>query len=152
MLVAWNDINRTFNQLEALRRRVARSFADYDEGGGPDDAVFAAWAPSGPRVAVEEGEQSYVIRALVPGMGPSDVEVKVNPDELVIQGRRAIQAPEGYRPLRTERRACEFTRSIGLPATVDVDAVTASVKNGVLTVTLPKTPERKPRVIQVAAD
>jgi HSP20 family protein len=67
-----------------------------------------------------------------------------------LQGSRRVEAPQGYDVHRRERGAYEFTRSFTLPVKVDADQAKATLKNGLLTLTLPKAPEVQPRQINVA--
>ena len=67
----------------------------------------------------------------------------------VMTAERKLTAPEGYAPRRQERASFRFSRSVALPVKVDPEKVTAAVKDGVLTVTLSKAEEARPRQIQV---
>ena len=92
-----------------------------------------------------------LLTAEVPGLGENDIQISATMDSLTIAGERKAAAPEGYAAHRQERGALRFARSFALPAKIDVDKVSASVKNGVLTVTMPKHPESQPKAITVKA-
>ena len=94
---------------------------------------------------------ALVVQADVPGLAEKDLQISLNQDVLTISGERKVQAPEGYAVDRQERASVKFSRSFTLPTRVDGEKSTAEVKNGVLTVTLAKTPEAQPRQISVRA-
>lgn len=104
------------------------------------------------RVAVdirEEGDAFYV-DAEVPGLAAEDVKVDVEKNILTISGERKVEKEESegsYR--RVERSYGSFSRSFTLPETVNADAIHADLKNGVLTLRLPKVEAPKPRAIRV---
>ena len=97
----------------------------------------------------EEGD-TFFVRAELPGVKGENLDISVVEGRLVIRGERKIEAEEketNYH--RREREAGFFRRTIALPAKVDADKVSASMKNGVLTIALPKSEEAKPRKINV---
>ncbi|MDY7108880.1 MAG: Hsp20/alpha crystallin family protein [Planctomycetota bacterium] len=87
----------------------------------------------------------------LPGVKMDDLEILVTGDELRIKGTREIDLPENARVLRCERGSGSFERMTNLPSEIDVDKVEASLRNGVLTITLPKTEARRPRKVAVKA-
>ena len=131
MLIGWREFDDTLRALGMLQR----------------NRPLAAWPPTN----VLETKESFVVRAEVPGLAESDVSVSVEDDALVIRGERKADVPEGYKVHLRERQAYAFTRKLPLPARVASDAVTATLKDGVLTVTLPKAKEALPRQIAVKA-
>lgn len=95
-----------------------------------------------PKVDISENEKEVVITANVPGLSPGDVHVDVDDNSISISGSIEKERKEGKEDetfYRYEREHGEFRRDFALPAGVDKDAVQAVTKNGVLTVTLPKT-------------
>ena len=107
-----------------------------------------------PAVDIVEKDKAYEVTADVPGFEEKDIEIKVVNGLLCIKGERKSEKEEkkeGY--YLNEREIGSFERSFGLPAGVDVDKVEASLKKGVLTVSLPKKPEaQKPeKKIEVKA-
>lgn len=156
MLTRWNDFAplsrfaaRDFSapdSFDALRREMNRLFYDFETGlpGAPfDDA--AVW----PRASLDDNGNALVFRAEVPGLNERDIELNIDGATLSLKGERKDTAPEGYSVHRKERRAYRFARSFSLPTKIDPDAVEATLKNGVLTVTLPKAKEAQPRQISV---
>ncbi|MBT8362404.1 MAG: Hsp20/alpha crystallin family protein, partial [Deltaproteobacteria bacterium] len=77
------------------------------------------------------------------------IDLKIQGNYLEISGTRKISAPEGYRVHRSERGSASFTRSLTLPADVDSGKVTATLKDGILVLTLPKSEAAKPRQISI---
>ncbi|RMH39300.1 MAG: Hsp20/alpha crystallin family protein [Deltaproteobacteria bacterium] len=100
-----------------------------------------------PAFDVEETDEAYILRADMPGVDEKDIEVTVVGDTVVISGKREVertQEANGYRAY--ERSYGTFRRSIAVPG-ADFDAAEATLDKGVLTVTLPKRAEAKPRKI-----
>jgi HSP20 family protein len=96
----------------------------------------------------DEGE-ALVLKADLPGLADGDVGLTLEGDVLTVKAERRTEVPEGFRPVRSERPAMRLARSFELPCRVDGDATSASMKDGVLTVTLPKAKEARPRRIPV---
>ncbi|MBF0445506.1 MAG: Hsp20/alpha crystallin family protein, partial [Magnetococcales bacterium] len=102
------------------------------------------------RVDIKEDENQIVIKADVPGMKQKDISVNIDNGMLTIAGERKfddIENKENYH--RVERSYGRFSRSFQLPNTTEATNISATYKNGVLEVTLPKREEAKPRSIQV---
>lgn len=99
---------------------------------------------------VYETSDDIVVRALVPGVGPDGIDIEVEHGLLTIRTKTdAAEAPEGATWLIREIGAGQAVRQISLPRTVDADKATTRFENGVLTLTLPKTPDAKPKQIKV---
>lgn len=98
--------------------------------------------------AWEDADAVYV-EAEVPGLKLENLELTVHDGELSIRGERKSDHPEGATLLRHERAAGPFGRTVRLPDAVDASKVEAALKDGVLTITLPKAAELKPRKIEV---
>ena len=105
-----------------------------------------------PAFDVHEDAEKIVLQADLPGVPQSGLEIQVEKDVLTIRGERKLERPTGegefYR--RYERQNGIFTRSFRLPPTVNAEQISASLKEGVLTLSLPKRPEAQPRQIKVA--
>jgi HSP20 family protein len=143
----WGDLDSTFTLMDEFRRRMDRLFDDFEDGRGLPllDVTRAAW----PRTWLADTGSALVLRAEVPGLSDKDIQLSVNQDVLSLSGERKTPAPEGYTTHRQERPAARFSRNVALPARVDLERCTAMVKDGVLTVTLPKASESQPRQISV---
>lgn len=134
MLTRWADLDHSFALFDELfRRRADRAWSE---------------DPT-PRLDVLDDGTSFVVSADVPGMTEKDVTITLHDGTLTIAGARKLAAPEGYEVHRRERTAARFSRSFTLPAKVDSEKTTATLKDGVLTVTLAKAESAKPRTIAV---
>ena len=125
-----------FAELNRFQREMARSFE-----GGP------GWTPA---VDIFEDKESIQVRAELPGVKTEDVKVDVENNVLTLRGERKLEhedKQDSYH--RIERFYGSFTRQFMLPRTVDAEHIDAQLKEGVLTVRLPKKSEVKPRAIAV---
>ena len=102
-----------------------------------------------PRVDVREGAEGFVVAADMPGIDEKSVEATVQNRVLTIEGWTKAEKPQGHEELGREFGAGRFRRDFTLPDAVDPDRIQARVKNGVLTVSIPKKDEVKVRKIQV---
>ena len=109
----------------------------------------AAVKPWTPAMDVAELENKYVIQAEVPGLDKEDIEVTITHGLLTVKGEKAREELEENTLHIGERRFGVFSKSLRVPDSVDLAGVTATTKNGVLTITLPKAAEEKPRQITV---
>ena len=109
--------------------------------------VTAQWVP---RVDIREEPTRFVIQADLPGIDPQEIEVHMDKGILSIKGeRRSESTVEGERFSRVERRYGAFHRRFALPDSADADGISASGRNGVLEIVIPKRAESTPRRIQV---
>jgi len=103
-----------------------------------------------PRVDIHETDKEIFIDVELPGIDKKDIKVEVKDNTLTISGeRRSERKTEDAQSCRVERHYGRFERSFGLPETVDTDKVAAEYRNGVLTLTLPKTEKAIPKEIRV---
>jgi HSP20 family protein len=150
MLVRFNDRSnfprfapRTV-PVSALRRELDRLFGDLERA-PRFDAVEA------PSVTFEDTGEALRLRAELPGLSDKDVEISVTANVLSLKAARKTEAPEGYTAHRRERASFAFAQSYELPTRIDPEKVEASLKQGVLTLTLPKVPEAQPKKVTVTA-
>ena len=143
----WNDIDRIFNTMDLFNTRWNRIFGDYDRF-MTRPATFAA-PEAGPRTNLYDAGDHLEIIAEVPGINREDLNVKLQGNYLEIRGSRKGDAPEGYTRHRVERGATTFSRSFTLPAEVDATKVEAKLKDGLLTLILPKAEAAKPKQITI---
>ncbi len=125
----------------------------------PANRLFSELFPFGPAadgfhpaLDVSETDDAVVVRAELPGVDPKQIQVSVHGDLLELRGEKKQEQEleeKGY--YRVERSYGSFSRSLKLPAKVDAQNVEAEAKDGVLTLTLPKRAEAKPRRIKVKA-
>ena len=151
MLTLWTELNPLArygsagrgDALDELRREMNRLFFDY-ETGHP-----AAEGSSWPRVSLEDKGEALLLRAEVPGVLDKDLELQVEESTVTLKGERNEQLEEGHSVHRKERANFRFARTFRLPAKVAADAAEAELKNGILTLTLPKAEVAKPRKVAV---
>ena len=127
-----DQFNRLFNE----------SFRTHTE-----ESALTSWAPA---VDIYETPNELVVKADLPDVNEEDIDVRVENNLLTIRGERKFDksvSEENF--LRVERTYGSFSRSFSLPNTVNPEAIGAEYKNGVLTVTLPKREESKPRQVKV---
>ena len=112
--------------------------------------VHSAWTGA-PEFGVESDDDGWTLSAEVPGLTPEALEVEVHRDRLTVRGRRELGAPEGYRALRRERAQMSFERSFEFGRGFDATGVSASLKDGMLHIRVPRREDEKPRAITVTA-
>jgi HSP20 family protein len=137
-----DDFARTFGLLEDFRRRVDRAF---------DDVTAGDQAGGWPHANLEDTGGELVLLCEVPGLSEKDLELTGTRDTLVLAGKREVTLPDGVAIHRRERRSQSFARSFALPVHIDPERVSAQLKDGLLTVTLPKAEDARPRQISVKA-
>ena len=113
------------------------------------DGGTSPFAVGGPAVNVWEDDHSLFVETELPGMNLADVDVTVMGNELTIKGERKDTTIEGATYHRRERTVGTFARTMTLPVEIDSAKVTATLKDGVLMITLPKAEAAKPRKIEV---
>jgi HSP20 family protein len=128
-------------QLERLRGRVGRLFVALQEASEMAAGEAGAWLPP---VDLCESDECVTVRIELPGVRAEQVEVSLTNEELRVRGRKRKGAPRGVtRHLCSERSFGQFARAIPLRWPVQRDDATAALKDGVLTVRLPKLKERR---------
>jgi HSP20 family protein len=137
------DFGRNYAPQRELRRELDRLFGSFD--------AQSSYVPGPGNVTFEDDGSNFVLRADVPGLSESDIEINLAGNTLTLRGERKLEVPEGHSVHRRERSAVRFAKSYELPARVDADKVNATLKHGVLTLTLPKAAEAQPRQISVKA-
>jgi HSP20 family protein len=149
MLTRFDDFDRTFATMEHLRRRMDRLFEDFEPDRVRGREVERMWSGRFPRLSFTENAESLVLVADLPGLSEKDVQLSIHQDVLTLAGERKQDAPQGFYVHRNERSPVRFSRSFALPSKVDPEKSTATLKNGVLIITLPKAAEAQPRQIAV---
>ncbi len=137
-----------FGDFDSLRREMLRVF---DAVAGQDSASFSAGVF--PPMNVTQDDNNFYIRAEVPGVKAADLSISALRNRVSIAGKREIpKESEQVSYHRRERAEGEFSRTVSLPAEVVADKVEARYADGVLTLTLPKAEEAKPRQITVSGN
>ena len=138
-----------FRGLSTLQDQFNRLFNEQFRNHAEESAL-TTWAPS---VDIYETPNELVVKADLPDVNEKDIDVRVENNLLTIRGERKFDksvSEESY--LRVERAYGAFSRSFSLPNTVNAEKIGAEHKNGVLTVTLPKREESKPRQVKVTVN
>ena len=133
--------------MNTLRDEIDRLFESPLAEFARSAQMLSGWAPV---VDLFENKDSFVVKAELPGMKKEQIEISLHEGALLVSGERKRE--EKSKPgetYREERFYGKFHRSIALPKPVAADQVKATYKDGVLTVTLPKTEEVKPKQIEV---
>src|SRR5437660_11277132 len=136
-----------FRGATSLQDHVNRLFNDDFERRG-EESSLTAWAPA---VDIYETEHELVVKADLPEIDPKDLDIRVENNILSIRGERKFEkkvSEDKY--LRVERAYGSFSRSFSLANTVNSEAIKADYQNGVLTLTIPKSEEAKPKQIKVS--
>jgi HSP20 family protein len=135
-----------FRGASTLQEQVNRLFGNALERSA-EESNLTSWAPA---VDIYETEHELVVKADVPEVDPKDLDIRVENNILTIRGERKFEKKvneENY--LRVERAYGTFSRSFSLANTVNSEAIKADYQNGVLTLTIPKREEAKPKQIKV---
>lgn len=129
-----DDMDKVFNQF----------FSRPYEG---DDFPEIEWAP---RVDIMEKDNEYMLRAELPGLVKDDVKITMQDNVLTIKGEKKEEIKEENKNYHLcERRYGKFMRSFRLPTPVEAKKIDANFKDGVLTISLPKSEEAKPKEIEI---
>ena len=145
-------LRSTFNEMAALQDRFNSIFSDFArplvaDSPAESGSTMGSFVPA---VDVYEDAQALVLHLEVPGIKQDDLDIRVENQTLTIKGERKLEndaKQENFH--RIERRFGSFTRTFTLPQTVDTDAISASYDAGVLTISLAKKPEAKPKQVKI---
>jgi HSP20 family protein len=137
-IIRWDP----FREMTQLQNRFDRLF---DAVGGRQES----WLPA---VDVFDTQDAVVLKAELAGMKPDDIQIEVEDNVLTIKGERNFEEKvDEERYYRVERRFGAFQRSLALPQGVKADQIEAAYDEGILTVTVPKAEQEKPKRIEVQA-
>ncbi|HVB58714.1 MAG TPA: Hsp20/alpha crystallin family protein [Candidatus Acidoferrales bacterium] len=140
----WDPFRRASTLQDQVNRLFESTFhADRNE------SSLTTWAPA---VDIYETENELVLKADIPDVNEKDLDIRVENNMLTVRGERKFEQKvkeDDY--LRIERTYGAFSRSFGLPNTVNSEGIKAEYKNGVLTVEMPKRAESKPKQVKVNA-
>jgi HSP20 family protein len=129
-----------FSRLANLQDQLDRLF----------ESPAQRWVPA---LDVQEDKNSFVVRTELAGLKREDIEVSLHENELTVSGERKLEPKqEGVEIHRQERYYGKFQRTLALPTPVAADQIKAQYKDGVLTVTLPKIEEAKPKQIDISVN
>jgi HSP20 family protein len=134
-----------FEHLDRVRQQMERFFGDSStfERGLTGAGVF-------PQINLTEDADKYYVRAELPGIMSDEIEIQATGKSLSISGERKIESPDdGVRYHRREREAGRFSRVIAMPGEIDAARIEARLRDGILTVFVPKAEAAKPRQISI---
>jgi HSP20 family protein len=132
----------------SMQREINRLFDGLFRGGAWDESLEDSSRV--PAVDIAENYSSYIVKAELPGVTKKDVAITLQDNVLTVRGeKRQEKEPKDASFHRSERTYGAFQRSFTLPSTVVAEKIDASFTDGILTVTLPKSEEAKPRQIEV---
>ena len=141
-----NRWEQPFRGATNLQEQINRVFGDL-VGRPGEESNLTPWAPA---VDIFETENELVVKADLPDVNPQDLDIRVENNVLTIRGERKFENEvneDNY--LRIERSYGSFSRSFSLASSVNADAINADYQNGVLTLSIPKREEAKPKQIKV---
>jgi len=141
-----NRWEQPFRGATTLQEQINRVFGDV-VGRTGEESNLTPWAPS---VDIYETENELVVKADLPDVNPQNLDIRVENNILTIRGERKFETKvneENY--LRIERAYGSFSRSFSLANSVKLEAIKADYHDGVLTLSLPKREEAKPKQIKV---
>jgi len=144
VLTPWSNFGRLSDLRDEIDRLFEAPLADLARSSN----LLSGWTPA---LDVYEQKDNFIVKAELPGMNKEDITVSLHDGSLSISGERKSEARhEDSEIFRAERFFGRFQRTVTLTAPVAADKVKAQYKDGVLTVTLPKTEEAKPKQIDVS--
>lgn len=142
---------RTNNSLASLQRDINHVFEDFwqnaENGWNDRDVVMGMSSPS---TDITETDTSIDVSIELPGMTEDDIDISLSKNEMTIRGEKRIEHEEERKGVyMSERSYGSFYRTVPLPAGVDADKAEARFKNGVLTVSVPKTAEAQSKIRRI---
>ncbi|MEI7834117.1 MAG: Hsp20/alpha crystallin family protein [bacterium] len=144
-IVRWDP----FADMALLRDQVNRAFEQSlnRTGQGQEPASSRTWAPV---VDIAESGNDFVLHVEVPGLKPEEIDIQIADDTLTIKGERKLEKETKEKEyVRIERSYGAFQRSFSLGVPIKKESVSASYNSGVLTITLPKAEDKKPKQIKI---
>lgn len=151
-LIRWkNDVFNPFTEFDQLQDEINRVF-NYNRAPVNQGLFDRTISPA---IDVVEDKDGFTVLCDLPGVKMEDLDISVAQDVLTIKGEKSDETAQtekdGKKVYKKETWAGSFQRTLALPSSVDGSKVEASFKNGVLTVTLPKREEVKPKQISIKA-
>jgi len=151
-LIRWRearDLPAFPSDVLDMQREINKMFESFFRSSLPDESPLIAggWSPA---TDIVEHEDNLVVNVELPGMRKEDVKITMQDNTLMIRGeKKEERESKGSSYHRVERSYGSFQRSFALPSTVKAESIEAMFKDGILSVTLPKSEEAKPKQIDV---
>lgn len=144
-LTRWEPVREMMTLREAMDRLFDDAFTRPLSGRD-------GWTMSTPAIDMYQTDNEVVVKASIPGIKPDEVQINITGDVLTLKGEMKQEEERKERAWHIrEQRAGSFERSVALPTAVKTDQAEAVFENGILTVTLPKADEVKPKTINIKA-
>ena len=143
------DITRfdPFRDITSLREEIDRLFDTFFGRTAGITEREVAWIPA---IDLEETDDAYIVKAELPGMKKEDIKLSISENALTISGERKMEREDkGKTYHRVEMAYGKFLRTIQFPGEVDPDKAKATYKDGILTITIPKSEKAKPKEIEI---
>ena len=141
-LLGWETPWRAFG---SLRQDLDRLFGAYER------SITSPYVDNQETNNLRDLGNEVVITVDLPGVSKDNIELSVSGDNVFVRASRGVEVPDGYTSHRRERASFTFEHAWKLPVPVETQKVEASLKDGVLTITLPKSPNAQPKQISVKA-
>ena len=144
-LTRWEPVREMMTLREAMDRL-------FDDAFTRPLSVRDGWSMSTPAIDMYQTDNEVVVKASIPGIKAEEVQINITGDVLTLKGESKHEDERNDRAWHIrEHRFGSFERSVALPTAVKTDRAEAVFENGVLTITLPKADEVKPRTINIKA-
>lgn len=140
---------RAFADAEQLRRQLDAVFSTPARGVDPFSGLAWAARAAFPHLDVKVTEAGWTLTGDLAGFTPEDLKISVEEGALRLRGERSTAPAEGWRAVRQERHAWSFDRSIRLGGDVDPNGIRAELRDGVLTLTVPRVAKPEPVSVPV---
>lgn len=134
-----------YDQFDRMRREMDQLFGDW----GGSTGIRSVRAGSFPPINVGATQHQVDVYVFAAGVEQDSLDVSLQQNLLTVEGRRAVELPEGAQSYRKERFNGSFRRAINLPEDLDPDKINATYRDGVLHITIQRREEVKPRQIKV---
>ena len=144
-LSTWPTLDRWSNLRDELNSLFEVPWGSLNRTG----QLFSGWSPA---LDLYQNNDNVVAVVELPGMRKEEIDISLQDGTLTVSGERKTEARTADKAERSERYVGTFRRSITLPTRVDSDKVSATYKDGILTITLPKSEEAKPKQIEVSVN
>jgi len=141
----WHPFREMVSLRDAVNSLLQESFVQPSDA-RPERGAATFTLP----LDVTEAENDFVVRASLPGIKPEDVQTTVLGDTLTIRGESKVEEENGHHWRLQERRSGSFQRSVSMGTPINADMASAQFENGVLTLTLPKSEQARPKQIKVS--
>lgn len=140
-LGAFDDMNNwdPFAEMEKIQEQMHRLFDDSFSRGLVDKTIFRANAAFEPNISINQKDNAYIVKADLPGMDKSSINIEIKGSELTLSGERKEEETKQDKGFyRQELSYGSFSRSIMLPEDARTNQISSEYKNGVLTITIPR--------------